>query len=235
MSVELTVLWGKVIQAPATNIYYLCFPRDSALQKSAVYAICAYEWVQSVLIAASFSESIVAAISDPIRLFHSIGDGWFSIFFMSAVMSAVVQLFYAWRLLKLTGSRCLTSLIILLWLGGSALADIIIAISMIIAVLNELIAGVAIIALGLFAVPNLVNYLKVAASNDKAPGHQTITALSVTAPTGSCSAVQYHCFSRYERGYMGICARYPILDALSNPNTTLIEGRRELCEGVAHR
>lgn len=93
--------------------YSCCFKKSSC----AVYLVCVYEWVQTGLLTANlavFSQALFKAES----LFDLIGSFdnsllWLCIFLMSAIISAAVQIFYAWRLYKLIGSPWVPGIIML--------------------------------------------------------------------------------------------------------------------------
>lgn len=96
-------------------IYYLCFPQDSLLCKAAVYALCIYEWIQTAGITADVLVSLTKQADNLLTLGHLAPSSyytWFSVCAMCGVLSGAVQIFYAWRILKLSGSRICSGLIV---------------------------------------------------------------------------------------------------------------------------
>lgn len=215
----LVLNWGfQGVLTTQVYIYHLNSSHDSRILRATVYLVCVYEWVQTGLLTANLAVCSQAFFK-PHPLIDLIGSFdnsslWLCIFLMSAIISAAVQIFYAWRLYKLIGSPWVPGIIIMIclaqlsaglassanlkllsrslieteyndliydtatiaWLAGSALADVVIAVSMIIClqrlkrgfgtvnvILNRLItlvvetggltAGVAVLSLGLFLSP----------------------------------------------------------------------------------
>ncbi|KAF9807675.1 hypothetical protein IEO21_08133 [Rhodonia placenta] len=111
-----TLELGPAMHVNHPNIYYLCFPRDSLLCKAAVYALCIYEWVQTAGITADVLVSLTKQADNLLTLGHLAPSSyytWFSVCAMCGVLSGAVQIFYAWRILKLSGSRICSGLIVL--------------------------------------------------------------------------------------------------------------------------
>ncbi|KAH9945915.1 uncharacterized protein BXZ73DRAFT_72808 [Epithele typhae] len=146
--------------------YYNAFPTDPVSLKAFVYGLYAVEWVQVILISHDAFQVYGAGWGD-LNALTSPQWLWFDIPIMSALVSATVQCFFAWRIFILSNSRILPPFIVLpqialmqcgagvatgvitgpalnnnaliqekaknaliVWLGGSAACDIIIAVSM---------------------------------------------------------------------------------------------------------
>ncbi|KAG8927505.1 hypothetical protein FRC03_011811 [Tulasnella sp. 419] len=146
-----------------TYIYYLSFPDDSRHVKCLVYFLFFVDTLQTALtthnawhfLSAGWGD--LAVLSDP-------GWSWIAVPLFSGIVSGTVQLFFAWRIWRLSGSRILSGLIVCLalaqsisamvsgiwfailnditkistlfpsatvWLGGSALTDVIITVSLV--------------------------------------------------------------------------------------------------------
>ncbi|OBZ65528.1 hypothetical protein A0H81_14469 [Grifola frondosa] len=164
------------------DIYYLCFPKDSVEIKclgqlpsrrrvfppdahpETVYGVLIYEWVQTGLSTDFAFDNYVYGYGDlhALTAFH---NTWFSVTIMCAIISAVVQMYFAWRIWILARSHLLVAVIIFLslgqmsvgilktvdpsaaqasqvtpvvgsWLAGAALVDVVIAVSMTILLLR---------------------------------------------------------------------------------------------------
>ncbi|KAH9945912.1 uncharacterized protein BXZ73DRAFT_95432 [Epithele typhae] len=144
--------------------YHLSFSSDPFRLKAFIYGLYLVEWVQVILITHDAFQVYgagwgnFAALNSPQWL-------WFDIPVMTALVSATVQCFFAWRIYALSGSRIISVFVVLvalmqagggvatgiqvgpllnnnaliqqtaetgliIWLGGSAACDIIIACSM---------------------------------------------------------------------------------------------------------
>ncbi|KAI0831849.1 hypothetical protein BC628DRAFT_1415348 [Trametes gibbosa] len=78
-------------------LYHLLFPRDSRAIKCLVYGVGVYEWIRTILITRSTFETDVYEFGNRSALtaFH---DSWFSVTIMCAILSAVVQGYFGWRI-----------------------------------------------------------------------------------------------------------------------------------------
>ncbi|KZT10009.1 uncharacterized protein LAESUDRAFT_796739, partial [Laetiporus sulphureus 93-53] len=126
-------------------IYYICFPRDRFAMKCFVYAVLAYEIVQTGLITADAFHNWVYGYGN-IKALATFYNGWFSVPVMCGVLSAGVQSFFAWRIYMLSRAHVLVAGIVIIcnilqmsaaiasgvkaWLAGSAFTDIVIAVAM---------------------------------------------------------------------------------------------------------
>lgn len=93
------------------DLYYLHFLDDRLGTKCLVYGIVVWEWVQTALVTnTGFAIDVYnfGSISS-LTSYHS---AWFSIVIMSAVVSAVVQSYFAWRIWVLGQSKILTGVIV---------------------------------------------------------------------------------------------------------------------------
>ncbi|KAI0630713.1 hypothetical protein C8Q77DRAFT_222015 [Trametes polyzona] len=96
--------------------YYLLFPEDPLPTKILVYGTFVYEWVQTALITQTAFDIDVYQFGDRVSLttYH---NTWFSVTIMCAVISAVVQGYFAWRIYKFSCSGILAGVIIFLAFG----------------------------------------------------------------------------------------------------------------------
>ncbi|KZT67042.1 hypothetical protein DAEQUDRAFT_729643 [Daedalea quercina L-15889] len=84
--------------------YYDHFKTDPLSLKSLVLGVLVYEWVQTGLITAPAMQIYVYDYGNVLSVlaFH---NTWFSATIMCGFISAVVQVFFAWRIFKLSHSR----------------------------------------------------------------------------------------------------------------------------------
>jgi len=92
-------------------LYYLSFPRDRWSLKAFVYGVLIFEWIQTGLTTAAAFDQHVYNYGDVSRLF-SLPYVWFCVPIMSAMISAVVQIFFAWRIYRLGKSIILPCIIV---------------------------------------------------------------------------------------------------------------------------
>ena len=82
----------------------------SALHRShdatTVYGVLAFEWVQTGLLSASAFQIFVYHYGD-VEIVTKIYNGWFTLPVMSAMISMVIQAFFAWRIYLLSKLRVL--------------------------------------------------------------------------------------------------------------------------------
>ncbi|KIO31273.1 hypothetical protein M407DRAFT_19652 [Tulasnella calospora MUT 4182] len=144
-------------------IYFLSFPRDSIYVKSLVYGLFAVDCLQTAMTTHNAWHFLsrgwgdLAVLGDP-------GWSWIAVPLFSGIVSCTVQLFFSWRIWKLSRSWWLPGIIACValaqgisacvsgiwfaiinditkisslfpsatvWLGGSALADVMITISLV--------------------------------------------------------------------------------------------------------
>ncbi|KZT09995.1 uncharacterized protein LAESUDRAFT_756209 [Laetiporus sulphureus 93-53] len=93
-------------------IYHICFPRDRLTMKCFVYAVLACEIVQTGLLTADSFDNWVYGYGniDALATFH---NGWFSVPVICGVLSAGVQMFFAWRIYVLSRARLLVGAIVI--------------------------------------------------------------------------------------------------------------------------
>lgn len=94
-------------------LYYLYFPGDRRSLKAFVYGIYIYECVQTGLSTAGAFDQQVYHYGEVARLF-SLPFVWFAVPIMSAILSAVVQIFFAWRIYRLSRSLILPCAVVVL-------------------------------------------------------------------------------------------------------------------------
>lgn len=144
-------------------IYYLSFPNDSRVIKSLVYGLFFVDCIQTSLTTHNAWHFLSKGWGD-LRVLSDPGWSWIAVPLLSGIVSATVQLFFAWRIWVLSKSVPLAGLIVsiavtqglcamysgirfaiindvtkiaslfptaTIWLGGSALCDFIITISMV--------------------------------------------------------------------------------------------------------
>ncbi|KAG8679163.1 hypothetical protein FRC09_019208, partial [Ceratobasidium sp. 395] len=144
-------------------IYYLSFPNDGRVIKSLVYGLFLVDCVQTALTTHNAWHFLSRGWGD-LHVLADPGWSWIAVPLLSGIVSATVQLFFAWRIWVLSKSIPLAGLIVSIavaqglcamysgikfaiindvtkiaslfpsatvWLGGSALCDFIITISMV--------------------------------------------------------------------------------------------------------
>ncbi|OBZ73414.1 hypothetical protein A0H81_07272 [Grifola frondosa] len=122
-------------------IYYLCFPNDPWYSKSFVFGLLAYEWVQTGLVTSAAFDVYVYGFGsiEALITFH---NTWFSVPIMNynCARSHAGLRRYCWRyqapLTSFIADQSSTTPAIATWLGGSALVDVVIAVSMTILLLR---------------------------------------------------------------------------------------------------
>ncbi|QRW21583.1 hypothetical protein RhiXN_06572 [Rhizoctonia solani] len=153
--------WGLFgILVLQVYIYYLSFPNDSRVIKSLVYGLFFVDCVQTALTTHNAWHFLSKGWGD-LRVLSDPGWSWIAVPLLSGIVSSTVQLFFAWRIWVLSKSIPLAGLIVAIaiaqglcamysvcylnditqiatlfpsatvWLGGSALCDFIITISMV--------------------------------------------------------------------------------------------------------
>lgn len=75
-----------------------------------MYGVLVFEWVQTGLLSASAFQIFVYHYGD-VEIVTRIYNGWFTIPVMSAMISMVVQTFFAWRIYRLSKLRLLAGVI----------------------------------------------------------------------------------------------------------------------------
>ncbi|KAH9481925.1 hypothetical protein JR316_0006455 [Psilocybe cubensis] len=85
-------------------IYYLSFPQDSVRFKTLVYTVYMAELAQTVLLCNSLFRSFVYGFFEH-SILDRIGDLWFSIPVLGGIVSFLVQVFYAYRIVALGSIR----------------------------------------------------------------------------------------------------------------------------------
>ncbi|TFY52937.1 hypothetical protein EVJ58_g9733 [Rhodofomes roseus] len=96
-----------------TYLYHVNFPRDPLALQCLVYAMLAFEWVQTGLVTGVAFKIFVYNYGDTNSL-TTIYYAWFFVAVMCAIVSVTVQLFFAWRIYVLARSRLIAGVITLL-------------------------------------------------------------------------------------------------------------------------
>ncbi|KAH9837894.1 uncharacterized protein C8Q71DRAFT_567574 [Rhodofomes roseus] len=96
--------------------YYLQFPQDPLRLKVLVYGLFISEWVQWGLVTEDAFITFVSNASSGIVEYYTVVNEWFSLPIMCAIVSVVVQCFFAWRIWGLSRSRVLGGGIVLVCL-----------------------------------------------------------------------------------------------------------------------
>ncbi|KZT10209.1 uncharacterized protein LAESUDRAFT_747637 [Laetiporus sulphureus 93-53] len=94
-------------------LYYDYFPKDPWLLKCLAYGMLIYEWVQTGLITEA-AMSIYVYNYGEVKDLLEFHNTWFSATMMCGIISATVQLYFAWRICKLSNSRVLAGIIVVL-------------------------------------------------------------------------------------------------------------------------
>ncbi|KAG7087796.1 hypothetical protein E1B28_013737 [Marasmius oreades] len=100
-------------------LYYLAFPKDRKSMKLLVYFLLALDTVQTILITNDAFEKYGLEFSNPAGL-SKMRNAWFSIPTISAINGTAVQLFFAYRIATLSGSKILGGFVALLAVTGGA-------------------------------------------------------------------------------------------------------------------
>ncbi|KAF9259660.1 hypothetical protein L218DRAFT_874253, partial [Marasmius fiardii PR-910] len=100
-------------------LYYLSFPRDRLSLKLVVFIMLMLDTLQTVLITRDAFIKFGVKFADPTE-FYRIENLWLSVYIVNALNGAIVQLFFAYRILTLSGSRILGMVVALLAVAGVA-------------------------------------------------------------------------------------------------------------------
>ncbi|KAG8895563.1 hypothetical protein FRB99_000462 [Tulasnella sp. 403] len=144
-------------------IYYLSFPRDSIYIKVLVYSLFAIDCLQTAMTTHNAWHFLSRGWGD-LGVLADPGWSWIAVPLFSGIVSCTVQLFFSWRIWKLSRSYVLSAVIVCValaqgisacvsgiwfaiinditkisslfpsatvWLGGSALADVMITASLV--------------------------------------------------------------------------------------------------------
>ncbi|KAH9836490.1 uncharacterized protein C8Q71DRAFT_857726 [Rhodofomes roseus] len=112
--------WGLLgVLTNQTYMYHIYYPTDRLSLQCLVYGILIFEWVQTGLLTAASFDNYVYNYGD-LDALVSVSNSWFSVPVMSAIVALVVQVFYAWRILRLSGSRILSGIIVFLAVAQAA-------------------------------------------------------------------------------------------------------------------
>lgn len=101
-------------------LYSLSFPDDRAFMKILVYVIYLFEFIQSALIIETGFRNFVSGFGD-VEVFDRIETMWVSLPILTAIVTLLVQTFYAHRIRKLAESKIIAGAIVALsfvQLGG---------------------------------------------------------------------------------------------------------------------
>ncbi|KAF9255326.1 hypothetical protein L218DRAFT_950858 [Marasmius fiardii PR-910] len=98
-------------------LFYWAFPKDKLHLKLIVYGLFASDIVQTALITRDAFFKFGTHFGDA-TIFGSLQNLWFSVFIINAINSAVVQLFFAYRITLLSKSKVLGALVAILALAG---------------------------------------------------------------------------------------------------------------------
>ncbi|KAH9933651.1 uncharacterized protein BXZ73DRAFT_101034 [Epithele typhae] len=100
-------------QACKYHIYCLYFPDDHRWTKCLVAGVVIWEWIQTGLVTQTAFDIDVTHFGD-ISVLTAYGNTWFSVPVMSAVVSFVVQCYFAWRVWVLGKSKIAVGVILFL-------------------------------------------------------------------------------------------------------------------------
>ncbi|KAF9254145.1 hypothetical protein L218DRAFT_806836, partial [Marasmius fiardii PR-910] len=87
-------------------LYYLAFPNDKKSMKLLVYFLLALDVIQTVIITNDAFQKYGIEFSNPAGL-AKMRNAWLSIPTISAINGTAVQLFFAYRIATLSGSKFL--------------------------------------------------------------------------------------------------------------------------------
>ncbi|KZT71211.1 hypothetical protein DAEQUDRAFT_737003 [Daedalea quercina L-15889] len=95
-----------IMHSNGSDLYHVNFTRDPLFLQCLVYGILVFEWVQTGLLTAGAFQAFVYRYGQTEAL-TAIYNGWFSLPIMCAMVSVVVQGFFAWRIYMLSKIRVL--------------------------------------------------------------------------------------------------------------------------------
>ncbi|KAG8927506.1 hypothetical protein FRC03_011812 [Tulasnella sp. 419] len=114
--------WGLYgILCLQTYIYYLSFPNDSRNFKIVVYFLFICDTIQTIMSTHNAWYFLSSGWGDTYVLTHP-GWSWIAVPLFTGIVSAVVQLFFGWRIWKLSGSYILSGVVVVLALIQSTAA-----------------------------------------------------------------------------------------------------------------
>jgi len=94
-------------------LYYLAFPGDSRRFKAIVWVLFFLETVQSVLLGYDGIFAFGLGYGDSQKL-DKVNLSWFSVPFLGAFISSIVQCFFSWRIYTLSGSWITSAIVCLM-------------------------------------------------------------------------------------------------------------------------
>ena len=80
------------------------------IDTATVYSLYALDWVQTGLVTQDAFDTFVYYFGDHSQ-FRSMGNQWLSLIIFSALVSLVVQLFFAWRIYIVSQARIIAAII----------------------------------------------------------------------------------------------------------------------------
>ncbi|CDO78113.1 hypothetical protein BN946_scf184611.g5 [Trametes cinnabarina] len=117
--------WGLYgVLSVQVYLYHLAFPKDSVIVKTLVYSVYMIETAQTIIIAHDAFNAYAKGYGD-LNALGSAQTEWLAVPIFSGIVSATVQIYYAYRVSVLSGSRLLGLAIsaIALLQGSSAIAQ----------------------------------------------------------------------------------------------------------------
>lgn len=109
--------WGlQGVLSTQIYLYHIWFQHDTFWIKALVYGVFIWECVQTGLITSDAYMVYVYSYGN-VNVLTSFNNSWFSVVIMTAIVAAVVQILYAWRILVLTGTRVFSAVIAVFALG----------------------------------------------------------------------------------------------------------------------
>ncbi|KAJ3570442.1 hypothetical protein NP233_g4389 [Leucocoprinus birnbaumii] len=117
--------WGLYgILVAQTCTYIATFPRDMRINKVMVYVVFFLETTQTTLLSYDLYQTFVVHFGDA-QVLERMGLKWFSVPLLAGVVGWIAQLFYAWRIYKLSRARKISVIVMLLAFLqlGSAIAE----------------------------------------------------------------------------------------------------------------
>ncbi|OSD00958.1 hypothetical protein PYCCODRAFT_1468921 [Trametes coccinea BRFM310] len=117
--------WGLYgVLSVQVYLYHLAFPKDSAIVKTLVYSVYMIETTQTIIIAHDAFNAYAKGYGD-LNALGSAQLEWLAVPIFSGIVSATVQIYYAYRVSLLSGSKLLGLFIsvIALLQGSSAIAQ----------------------------------------------------------------------------------------------------------------
>ncbi|KAF9526108.1 hypothetical protein CPB83DRAFT_498862 [Crepidotus variabilis] len=104
--------WGLFgVISVQVYIYHLAFPNDHIRNKTLSYSVYVLEIIQTLMITQSAFRAFAEGFGN-VDVLMDVGNMWFSVPILNGIIFFVTQMFYAYRVHHLSGSRILAALVV---------------------------------------------------------------------------------------------------------------------------